>query len=139
MTHRFNAVKIDKSIELTGYLDIGEIAEPVAPDASIHRIYSKLGDGLWTKDSSGNELSLIDIENSSTGVLTGGIIGRITDTPVSYPSTTTITTTGSDTFADGDTITISGSASNDGDYTVTTHVGTLLTISETLGYRGSHH
>jgi len=72
MTHRFNGVE-------TKVLTLEEVATTTAPSAGKHKIYSKVNNGLWTMDSSGNELSIIDIENSSTGLLTGGII-RV-DTP----------------------------------------------------------
>lgn len=72
--------------------------------------------------------TLTNVEVIATGV---------DDTPTNFPTTTTITTTGSDTFNAGDIVVIAGSTSNDGSYTVVSHSGTTLTVVETLTVEAS--
>lgn len=72
MTHRFNGIE-------TKVLNIKETYTPTAPPSGKHKIYAKSDNRLWTLDSASNELRLINPENSSTGLLTGGIIS--VDTP----------------------------------------------------------
>jgi len=69
-----------------------------------------------------------------TGFLANYLPTSTTDTAVSYPSSNTITTSGSGTFAAGDIILISAGDQNfnRGFYEVVSHVGNLLTVISTM-------
>ena len=116
-----------KSINITETVRIGATPNKyVLPssDGTNGQIIETDGSGVTTwqtpVSSSKATYTLTDVEIIVTG---------LDDTPTNFPTTSTITTTGSETFIAGGTIIIAGSTSNDGNYTVVSHVGTTLTVS----------
>ena len=62
------------SIETTTTIQTDHITTPSNPGAGSNKLYTKADDILYLLDSSGLERKVINFQNSSTGVITGGIL-----------------------------------------------------------------